>query len=285
MGTRMKGIFDTATTVDGRQKLTTARNKFGHDLDNVHHRYGQDLDGGKITNIYDFFAETKIRVVRHLLPQLTDDKIREIGLKSYKETGDGLLLFTDKAIELGVITDDDAAPFRKNLFHEFHRIGTASLQVLAPRIFTPCQTTNNAFERLRGHVQHGLLTQSCFHNWAEPILRAQEKLDFFEPSALMDFADMGFVTKEQSYEPLAELMRRLNAHPEDMVFIDDSLPNLDKAKELDSRILTVYVCGDLPLDHLPRYIDIQVRRVGDFLNQAADLYMQPQPQTEMNYRR
>lgn len=283
MNAPMRGIFGTATTADGRQKLTADRTVFIHDWDGVHHTYGQPH--GEIKNIYDFYADTKVMVVKELLPQLSPDDIRQIGLKSYKETGDGLLLFTNKALDLGVISHDEAHDFRKNLFHEWHRIGTMRLHIRAPEIFMPDHQTNGAFERLYGRVRHGLLTQSCLRYWSGPQLDAQDKRRFFDPDALMDFVDIRFVPKAQSYAPLAKLMSKMGARPEHTVFIEDSLANLERAKELDPRILTVYVCGDLPLDHVPGYVDIQVRHVADLLNMAADLHKQPRLQTGMDLRR
>lgn len=279
----MKRIFDTATTPDGRQELTADRTEFLHDWDGVHHTYGQPH--GKIKNIYEFYADTKVMVVSAFLPQLSPGDIRQIGHKSYKETGDGLLLFTDKALDLGVIGHREAPDFRKNLFHDFNRIGTMRLQILAQEIFIPDHKTNAAFERLDGKVRHGLLTQSCLRYWSGPQLDAQDKRRFFEPDALMDFADMRFVPKAQSYAPLAKLMSKMGARPEQTVFIEDSLANLERAKELDPRILTVYVCGDLPLDKVPGYVDIQVRHVADILNMAADLHKQPKPQRKIELRR
>ncbi len=272
----MKRIFDTATTPDGRQKLTAARTVFIHDWDRVH---------AMVENETEFYADTKVMVVPAFLPQLSPDDIRQIGHKSYKETGDGLLLFTDKALDLGVISHSEAPDFRKNLFHEWHRIGTMRLHIRAPETFTPDHRTNGAFERLDGRVRHGLLTQSCLRYWSGPQLDAQDKRRFFDPDALMDFVDMGFVTKAQSYAPLAKLMSKMGARPEHTVFIEDSLANLERAKELDPRILTVYVCGNLPLDHVPGYVDIQVRHVADILNMAADLHKQPRLQTGMDLRR
>ena len=128
-------------------------------------------------------------------------------------------------------------------------------------------------DSLRGHVEHGILTQSCLANWAQPGLVRQRRLDYF--GVFVGFAEGGFVTKSRSTRPLETVMKLMNARPEETVFIEDSLCNLKKAKELDDRILTVHICHDQQCE-IPDYVDIQVAKLPLYLKQHADLYHTPE---------
>jgi len=272
----MKGLFSTATTADGGQKLTKDRVFWVHDLDGVHHNY----DG--IPNIYEFYARMKILTIRPHFPHLSDDEIFTYGMKSYKETGDGMLLFCEYARERGM-AEKEVSAFRQSNFRIFHQHAIAYMREFAPNVFVPRPAVIASFERLKPHIMHGLLTQSCGIHWGRPILSAQQKIGYFNPDAIIDFADMGYITKAKRVEPLAGIMSIMGARPEQVVFIEDSLENLERAKELDQRILTVYVCRDLPLSPLPGYVDLQVRSVDDLLRMAADLYPQVEPKEEMRF--
>jgi hypothetical protein len=69
----------------------------------------------------------------------------------------------------------------------------------------------------------------------------------------------------------------MKAKPEESAFIEDSLSNLKKAKELDPRILTVHICHK-DKSPVPDYVDVQVGTLDVFLKQVEALYAGPRPQ-------
>lgn len=265
----MKDVFDRLKRPD-RLPLTTDRTFFIHDFDNVHWPYNA------LPNVYDFYAEMKVLVVKPVLPHLSDDEIKTIGTRSYHETGDGLLLFSDYARQLGM----DYEEARSLLHSEFHRVAYEHLKQRAPSIFTPCEKTNAAMAQTMPFIHHVVLSQAHKEYWIEPMATSQNKLPFFK--SVIDFAGMGFTTKLMSPEPVARTMKHMTARPEQTVFIEDSLHNLEQAKKLDRRILTVYVYHDIPLSLLPAYVDMQVSSVDRLLTQAAQLHLAPNRQQERN---
>ncbi len=258
----MKDVFDL---IESARRLTLTKDRvfFIHDFDNVHWPYNA------LPNVYDFYAEMKVKVVKPLLPGLSDDEIRTIGTRSYHETGDGLLLFSDYARQLGM----DYQETRAFLHSEFHRVAYGYLKECAPSIFQPCEKTNAALEQTMPYIHHGILSQAEKEYWIDPMATSQNKRQYFK--TVMDFADMDFISKLMGPQALARIMKHMNARPEQTAFIEDSLHNLEQAKKLDHRILTVYVCHDIPLSLLPAYVDMQVSSVGLFVTQAARLHRAP----------
>ncbi len=270
----MKPCFTIASSKDARLTLDAQRTVLIHDLDGVHHRY----DG--LRDLYDFYAQIKYQTLSPHFPEMSAEEIKRHGLDSYKQTGDGLLLFHDLAIARGM-SKTEAAMFRERIFRDFHQAGRQALEAQAPNIFKSCSLTLRLFEDVAPFVRHGLLTQSCGENWGQPILQAQGKLRFFEAGALIDFAACDFVTKAMSVEPLRHIMRLMNARPEQCVFLEDSLANLERAKQLSPEIMTVYICHDLPLAELPSYVDMQARGLNEILYKLRKEHLEQTPSKEM----
>src|SRR5690606_11174262 len=100
---------------------------------------------------------------------------------------------------------------------------------------------NKLFEDTRDYIRHGVLTQSCVTGWASPFLTMLGRLDYFDPACRLGFVECDFETKAHSTKPLQKAISLMNASPEQVVFIEDTLANIERAKELDPRILTVHI--------------------------------------------
>lgn len=264
-----------------KQILTADRNVFIHDFDGVHY----DYDLYKPT-IYAFCDPIKGEVGRMLLPFLSETRAPKIGHQSYHRTGDGLSYFVKIAGKMGL----DVTDFAGKISAEYHKLQRIRSMEMFPHIFAPCENTNAVLDRLaETDIRHGLLTQSCLVNWAVPQLTELGRIKFFEPTALLGFAEVGYVTKKESVEPLRTAMTRLDAKPENTVFIEDNLDNIETSKKLDERILTVHISHEKTFKSLPDSVDLSVKNVGVLFNMVAQLrkievpFIEPRPQAEMAF--
>lgn len=244
----------------------------GHDYDGVHNRYSH------VPDIYAYLGAIKIAALQILYPsaieQFGADELRRIGVEWYHKTGDGLRGFVEMAMaDMGV----DEYEFQRELHTLYNKINFERTVSEYPQLFELCTTVNGRLDNLRGHVEHGLVTQSCLVNWAIPGLKRQERIDYFLPHAMIGFEESGYVTKSHSTRPVETIMRLMNAKPEEFVFIEDSPGNLKKAKELDERILTVHICEGEDAVPLPDYIDIRVPNLDTFLQQAETVFVPATP--------
>ncbi len=262
----MKLPFPQNEYAQDYRAMLAGRDVFVHDFDGVHYDYADHPD------IYDFLGDVKAHVLKNLIPEipLTFAEMKDIGKASYRETGDGLRYFLPLAADHGY----DEAEFRAQVHIDYHRVGCEWALEQCPYLFEPCESTNAGFDALQGKVRHAILTQSCVDNWARPILQHMNRLQFFEQDKLIGFAECGFVTKADSTAPLEMAIKLMNADPRRVAFIEDSLLNLKKAKELSPDILTVYCHHKKPLADVPSYVDMMVPKV-HHLNQIAAMAHAP----------
>lgn len=254
-----------------RQILTPERRYCVHDADGVHHGYEE------IDDVFGFYAHVKYVTLQDDFPDLSPEDIRRIGLKSYEETGDGLIGFVDTAIEHGIINPENADLFREGLFRRFHKQKFEIVQERGYALLTPRPRTIQLMNDLSAHFTHGILTQGCFPNWVKPVLEARGMIEFFERHACLDFHDVGYVTKKLSTKPLQMALDVLGARPEETIFIEDSIDNLVMAKELDPRILCVLITKEGLKPHQDPYVDIQTPDLVTFLEYARNKLCKPAP--------
>lgn len=255
-----------------KQVLDHTRQKWGHDYDGVHNRYSH------VPDIYAYLGAIKIAALQIIFPsaieELGADELQRIGVDFYHRTGDGLRGFVEMAMtNMGV----DEHEFQRELHALYNKINFERTLQEYPQLFELCPTVNGRLDNLRGFVSHGLVTQSCLVNWAVPGLKRQERFDYFLPHALIGFEEGGSVTKSHSTRPLETIMGLMGAKPEEFVFLEDSLGNLKKAKELDERILTIHICENETDDALPDYVDIRVPNLDTFLKQAEAVFAPVSP--------
>ena len=250
-----------------RQKLTADRKFWIHDFDGVHY----DVDAFS-PDIYTFCAAIKADVASVMFPFMKAVRAEKIGRASYNRTGDGLSYFTRIAEKMGIADDR----FNDRMHIEYHRMQRMRAMESNAHLFAPCARTNTAFDRLQEQgVSHGLLTQSCLINWAVPQLKVLDRLKYFNEDALCGFAEVGYLTKKESIEPIKYAVNRLGADPSQIVFIEDNLDNLKKAREFDARILNVHIVHGRQFDNVPDYVDIRVQRPADLAEQAAAIFSPP----------
>ena len=246
-----------------RQTLTSDRKFLVHDFDGVHY----DVDGFK-PDIYTFCAAIKADVASIMFPFMKAARAEKIGRKSYDRTGDGLNYFTRIAEKLGILDDR----FTDRMHIEYHRMQRMRTMETNAHLFVPCERTNIAFDRLQeSGVRHGLLTQSCLINWAVPQLKELDRLKYFDADALCGFAEVGYRSKKDSIEPIKYAVNRLGAEPSQIVFLEDNLDNLKRAKEYDERILNVHIVHSRRFDSVPDYVDIRVERPANIAELALSV--------------
>lgn len=257
-----------------KQVLDRTRDVFGHDIDNVHtdERLYTHTPYG---DVYRFFGAAKIPTARTFVPELTgsDEDILAIGKQSYLTTGDGLKAYVDFAVASGMKEYD----LRIKMHQMLHKIAFRNAVEAVPHMFEPCAKTNAAFDALRGHVRHGYLTMGCATYWASPLLEKRERLKYFEPDLRFGFSEVGFINKRNSTRPLEIFLQHAGIGPERLVFPEDTLPNLEKAKELDDRILTVWVDQAQSDLKTPDYVDMRVASITELLEAAVAVHAAPRP--------
>lgn len=255
-----------------KQVLTKSRTVFIHDFDGVHY------PGNVIPDMRAFLAKPKAEAAAQLLPDLGYDEAFQMGINSFIETHDGQLYYAQHAEKLGM----DVAKFRRDFHKVFHINAQKYMEAEYSHLFAIDTKINQLFEETRPFIRHGVLTQSCITQWATPFLTMLGRLDYFDEACRLGFVECDFETKAHSTKPLQKAITAMNASPEQVVFIEDTLANIERAKELDPRILTVHIHhGDHEGKNIPDYVDVSYNTLTPLLSEVRSLHLglssQPQP--------
>ncbi len=242
------------------QSLTAERTIMIHDFDGVQYSDPEHLD------VTDFYGNIKAKVTENLFPELTFDERKSLGQRSYRTTGNGFKLFIERGVEQGM----DRGFVEDYIYEHYHTLARTAMRRESENLFDPCVTTNLQFDCLRGHVRHGVLTQSSIDHWVKPNLASMNRLAYFEQDWLIGAQDFGGTySKALHTKPMEYAIERTGAKPEQIIFAEDSIVNLAVAKKFDPRIFTLLICP-VPPPVKPAFVDLQVPNLAQGLQLVSN---------------
>lgn len=198
------------------------------------------------------FVESFLHTANVLLPDLGDDLVVDRMTRSFLLCGMSCGGFSDIAPDYGYAPKELMEALHSTTGRRWFEIVTRDY----PDHFSNCPDTISLFSLLSDQMRHGCLTHSCSENWAAPVLKRLGYARFFE--TVMGPTHYDFESKQLSTRPLKIALEKLGAEPHEAFFVEDSLRNLEKAKDLSSRLLTVLVHHGHPPDVLPPYVDLAI---------------------------
>lgn len=225
-----------------------------------------DIDGVKYSykasphvNFYALCDNAVLEAAKPLLPSLSDAHILFLAQESYRLYRDCYGAFMPFAAQSGL----PAESFRRHLFQDYHTILFTKLATDYPDYFDHARHVIPLFQQ-SPHIKHGALSHSSIEHWGAKVLDAIGVLPYFEKNAMLGMDDYDFVRKSDSVEPLHMILKRLDASADQACFVEDSVKNLERAKDLDG-LHTIYIHYGYPLESLPSYIDAQFHDPADFM--------------------
>lgn len=229
------------------------------DFDGVHWDYAQCPGTGALCN--DIAASIALKV----LPGLRYKEAIALSEKSYREHSNCIGEYTEWAKDRGL----DHVAVRQEIYTRYHAALFNTLVTRHPQVFQPDQKRIHAFQANSKHINHALGTHSCVTELARPMLNRLGLKPFFHDAALVDLSNVDFVAKSQGVDLVKLALLRLKAAPEKSGFVEDTLANLERAKEIDSRLTTIYINNGNPLKRLPSYVDIQAENPTSLMRSIA----------------
>lgn len=163
----------------------------------------------------------------------------------------------------------DLEETRLRLFKKHYAMLYELLMIHCPDIFGDTTDLIDAFRGIAGRVKHGILSQCCMQSFGIPLLEKLGILSFFEPKAILGLDQVGFVKKAESTMPLRVALELMDADPEFTYFVEDTLPNLERASEIMG-LRCIYINHGKPLDTLPSFVSNQFRESTDFLRSLKE---------------
>ena len=217
------------------------------DYDGVHYPYAALPD-------WRSFDHIRLEVVRRYLPDFSDQQIIDIAAEGYARYGDNVQSFYAWAKKNG----RDAEKIRQGIFRDYHRDLFNYVAQEHSGIITAHQPTIEAFKECSHIVQHGLVTHSSLEEWALPLLAEQKLLNFFNPAAMFGLDDVDYNTKVETVVGLERAMMALNLKPHQILFAEDSMPNIVFAHTNLPGLKTAFIHQGKPLVTLPPHVTMQM---------------------------
>lgn len=225
-----------------------------------------DIDGVKYNyrasphvNFYQLCDDAVLKAAKPLLPSLTDQQILFLAQESYRLYRDCYGAFMPFATQSGL----PAESFRKHLFQDYHTILFSTLAKDHPGYFDHARHVIPLFHNAP-HIKHGALSHSSIEQWGIKVLDAIGVLPYFDKNALLGMDQYDFMRKSDTVEPLLQILKLLQAQPGEACFVEDSLKNLERAKDIPG-LSTIYIHYGYPLDELPPYVDAQFHDPAAFM--------------------
>ncbi len=234
------------------------------DIDGVHYPY----DG--FPGLFSLMDRACADVACRLLPELDHETSVRLSKISYRKYGECLGGYLDWVEEQGLPLD--LAVFKKDLFHEYHREAWVRMLEAYPAQMAPEPKTIAAFKRASSFLMHGAATHSSIEAFTLPLLTQKELLPYFNRQAMVGMDEVEFRRKSSDIASVLLSVERMGRELGEAAFPEDTTGNLERAKETDSRITTVYVHHGKPLESVPSFIDHQVRNPRELVTRIAEGY-------------
>lgn len=237
-----------------------------------------DLDNTLIPDLHPdgfsfsaYFPKAFQDVAQALFPTLDDENITHHMDSGFFHFGTSFLGFQAIAEEYGY----DLNTLYEALHENANRLWLERITQNHPDGIRPCPRTVSLFDSLSSHVRHGCLTHSSPEHWARPVLTQLGIIQFF--SQILGLPDYGFMPKPLSTRGLETILGEMVAEPHEAFFAEDSLRNLEKAKDLSPHLLTVLVHYGRPPDRLPAYVDLAVENPVALLSALNEAHLSAKP--------
>jgi phosphoglycolate phosphatase-like HAD superfamily hydrolase len=204
------------------------------DFDGVFYSYDCLPNKGFI----DLCVRANVKAVQELIPDLSADKASLLALESYAKFHDCVSAFLPEALNRGLDSDE----FKVALYERYHEKKFELVSTEQPRIIAPNHELISLFYNVQDKgIKQGLLTHSCPVRWAKRALERMELLSFFDEDHILGLSDFDFRNKGVSAYALALMMERLDVSPRQVLFVEDSLSNLQVAKSSYPDITTALI--------------------------------------------
>ena len=132
----------------------------------------------------------------------------------------------------------------------------------------------DAFGHSDPNLRHMIVSHSSEPFWISPTLKIIGLSNYFPPETILGHEEYGFESKKDSARGVEQALTTMQLHPSQAVFIEDNLPNLQRAKKAFPELRTVLVSGR-EFETLPDGVDYVVSNAAEFLE---TLNAAPKPQ-------
>jgi len=163
-------------------------------------------------------------------------KIASMSYKKYNNNVDGFLPF---AREAGI----DESEFKINLHRSYHSRLLMNVLNECPNLVAGSVSLSEKFAESSAFVTHAILSHASVDDWIKPILRFRGDTPYIDDKYIWGMENFGFISKEQSAEPISSIIKAIGYDSSEVMFIEDNIKNIEVAKKAFPDLTTVFVKG------------------------------------------
>lgn len=184
-----------------------------------------------------------------------------IATESYRIHGYSTEGFNKWAVQNG----HNAELLRLEIFKTYHPLVLDKVRQRYPEVLSPDPKKITSFRSsAQIGIVHGVVTHGCIDGWVTPLFSGQGILPFFNQAAMLGLDQYDFTPKHEATNGIQKCATILGVDLSDSAFVEDTLRNLETAKNNHPELTTVYIHHGSPLRVLPSYVDYQFDTVADF---------------------
>ncbi len=127
----------------------------------------------------------------------------------------------------------------------------------------PCTETPELMEEMRNH--HHVILTLAISDWAKRVLDHTGLMEFFHPDFIFGAEHYNFEDKANSPRGILMALDKIGGNANEVMFVEDTLPNLKPAKD-HAGVITTYLHHDRPInDNDMGHVDLTVRDTPELL--------------------
>ena len=180
----------------------------------------------------------------------------------------------DQAMQLA---DDGWLKHRNSGHHFIHDHGMCSRDMhievnrrLPVDMVIPCTETPQLMDQMRDY--HHVILTLAIRDWAHRVLDHTGLAEFFQPDFILGAEDYNFEDKAHSPRGILTALEKTGANPDEVLFVEDTLPNLKPAKE-KAGVNTAYLHHNRPMNDNQdmSFVDVNVQDTPELLKWFKDI--------------
>lgn len=222
-----------------------------------------DYDAIPNSGFYDLCDYAAASAGCKLVPWLNHQDSLDAARESYKKYHDGISAHIPYLMQTGL--SESAA--KKIMFREYHSTLFNDFKATCPELLDVCHDTVAALRKLPTHIHQGILTHASAGHWVIPFLKASQNGQFFPLENIVDYEDFDFKPKGFGPEGISLAFNKMGVHPSHTIFVEDSVKNLQVAKQAYPSLTTV-LKSNAP-DSLQDGVDFVIRNPLDLYQKLS----------------
>lgn len=211
-------------------------------------------------NIHRQFRENMAKTAIEFFPDMDFEKATEIGMTSFKKNSSAVPGFIEYC------NDNDIEPEQviDGFFDLWHIRTFRTLNEDYAHLFS---ADNEHLDNLKSmpDVNHAIISHGSSEYWVKPFLKLLGEDGVFEPENVMGLSDYDYEAKHTGPKAFLMGMSKLGAKPEETIFIDDCLRNVQYAKKTFPEMVCVYK-NLSEHDVIPEGVDAVVKDKQDLIS-------------------